>query len=257
MTVLCVICLLAGTAGDVGPSEVPPSVQAAVGLLGATAATPARDGDESGNDHDAGGATIEPEDEQHRETRGSPLTVRAAGYFSENLHQAELAHLTRVAVWGSGSLVGGAALMGGSAGLTYAGIDSQPELFGLGFQSALWGAINVGLAGAGAGVLLGGFAHAVTDNLHDAMDNEDTWRNIILVNEVLNVGYILVGAALVVAGFFPIPLAAQFRGHGFGIVLQGFGLLVLDGVALYESFGRKEKVDRFRSVPAHKGALGE
>jgi hypothetical protein len=199
--------------------------------------------------------TTEPDDPDHAQTRGleggsAPIHDRAAAYFSENLYDAQLTHLVRVAAWGSANVVGGAALMGGSAAVTAAGIESAPELFGFGAQASAWGAINLAIVGVGYFFLDG-----VTTDLNEALEAEDGWRTTLLVNEVLNVGYVIAGLGMVALGMLPIPLAAQLRGHGMGIVMQGAGLLLLDGLALLEAYDRKEKLDRFREVPAHREAM--
>lgn len=172
-----------------------------------------------------------------------PLSARAAERISADVAEAERRHLLRVAVWGASNMAAGAAVMGGSAGLTAAGLPSQPELFGLGFQATAWGAINLAIVGVGAF-----FLPEVTGNLEDAVAAEDTWRTVLLVNEGLNATYVMAGLGLVLLGFLtPDPWAAQLRGHGAGIVLQGVGLLFLDGLALLESRPRRARAERFRS----------
>jgi hypothetical protein len=200
-------------------------------------------------------APAEPDDTDHEQTRAleggaAPIHHRAAAFFSENLYDAQLAHLVRVAAWGGANVAGGAALMGGTAAATAAGLHTAPELFGFGAQASLWGAINVAIAAGGYFFLDG-----VTTDLVEALEAEDTWRTILLVNEVLDVGYVVFGLGLLLVGLLPIPLAAQLRGHGMGIIMQGAGLLLLDGLALIEAYDRKAKLDRFREVPAHKKAL--
>lgn len=198
------------------------------------------------------GGALAPDDADHERIGiGPPLPVRAARYFSAGLEEAQTAHLIRVGAWGAASVAGGAALVGGSSTLTEIGVKTEPELFGLGAQAVIWGAVNLGLVRIGAW-----FLQEPTDDLEEAAEAEDTWRLILLVNEGLDVGYVLFGAALVVAGLIPTPflspwVAGQLRGHGMGIVVQGIALLVLDGVALYEAYVRKEKLDRFRAVPGH------
>ena len=231
------------------PMAPPPSSSAVPAAVLSAAATVGRPIAESSE------PPAEPDDADHTQTRdledgAAPIHHRAASYFSENLYDAQLAHLTRVACWGGANVVGGAALMGGTALATEAGVASAPELFGFGAQASLWGAINVAIAAGGYFFLDG-----VTNDLVEALDAEDTWRTILLVNEVLNVGYVIVGVGMVLLGLLPIPLAAQLRGHGMGIVMQGAGLLLLDGLALLEAYDRKGKLDRFREVPAHREAL--
>lgn len=173
---------------------------------------------------------------------GPPVAPSAALTISSRLAAAEIAHLSRVTVWGTANVMGGIALAGGASGLEAAGIQAQPELFGLGVQSALWGAINLGIVGAGFR-----FLDQPTEDLAAAIDAEDTWRTVLAVNECFNMGYVAVGALMVGASFLPVPISplllAQLRGHGLAVMFQGAGLFILDGLALVETHRRRPLVD--------------
>jgi hypothetical protein len=142
-------------------------------------------------------------------------------------HSAESAHLWRVAVWGGVNALGGMALMAS------AGRSAHPARWGFGMQSTAWGVINVGIATAGL------FAAAPPPAGADALlDAERSFHDILLFNLGLNVAYSSVGAAMVTASYQGVDHARAWRGHGSALILQGLGLLVLDGIAFFASRAR-------------------
>lgn len=94
-------------------------------------------------------------------------------------------------------------------------------------QSAAWGVINVGIATIG----LATGSVASTEVWADALAAENTYADILLVNLGLNVGYMAVGGALLAVSGRGLPNPNAWRGHGAAVVVQGLGLLVLDGIA--------------------------
>lgn len=138
--------------------------------------------------------------------------------------RAERNHLWRVAAWGSTNIAGGLALRFAS---------DQTDTRAFGFQSAAWGAVNVGIAAAG---LLNARDRPTT--WQNALSAERQYHDILLANLGLNVGYASVGTAMVVASAYDVDDAAAWRGHGSALILQGAGLLVLDAIAWVGSRGR-------------------
>jgi hypothetical protein len=151
-------------------------------------------------------------------------------------------HLWRVLAWGTLNAVGGAALV-----LSLSRED-HPAGWGFGLQSGAWGVINVGIATAG---LLGQGATSA-ETWRDAVAAERTYHDILLFNMGLNVAYAGVGTAMVVAGYRDVRSARSWRGHGTALILQGVGLLVLDGISLVAS--RSRLVDLLR-VPGDIAAF--
>ena len=139
-------------------------------------------------------------------------------------HQAERAHLWRVAVWGTLNAAGGLALVLGT------GRTEQPAYWGFGAQSGLWGAVNIGIATAG--LLAGG---DVATSYDAALSAERTYHDILLLNLGLNVAYSAVGTTLVAVSYRGVDSARSLRGHGSALIMQGAGLLVLDAIAFIGS----------------------
>ena len=134
-------------------------------------------------------------------------------------------HLWRVGAWGSLNLLGGAGLALASDHQT------QPARWGFGLQASLWGAVNLGIATFG---LLGSPAPP-TSVYAEAVSSERGYHDVLLLNMGLNVAYAAVGTAMLVAGYRDVRGAAGWRGHGLALIVQGAGLLALDGIALAAS----------------------
>ncbi len=117
-------------------------------------------------------------------------------------------HLTRrLTLWGGVSVVGGGllALHGRSAG---------SRAFGL--QNAMWGAIDVVIAGV--------------STLQSTPPTTPKLRRLLLINTGLDVAYVAGGAHLIARtpSFRGRITAEQARGHGAAVVVQGAALFVLD-----------------------------
>lgn len=167
-----------------------------------------------------------------------------ASSVAEAMVAAQRAHLWRVAGWGTANLLAGLGLVVAMDG------GSQPGWRGFGIQAAAWGAINLAIVGwaFGSGI------DAPAGDLAGALAAEDAYGNILLVNLGLNVGYILVGGTLALASGQGLAHGRAVRGHGLGVVVQGLGLLVLDGIAYAGSRSRmatlQSLVDRIGSGEA-------
>lgn len=158
--------------------------------------------------------------------------------------EAELAaarrdHLARVGWWGAANLAAGIGLAATASG--------APTRRGFGVQTAAWGAINLGIVA---------WAHLAgppepSGTLVGALAAEDAWSHVLLVNLGLNVGYMAVGGALWAASNRGLASGDAVRGHAVAVVLQGAGLLVLDGIAWLSSSGR---LDGLREVVASLAA---
>jgi hypothetical protein len=167
----------------------------------------------------------ESEAQAQSDAPGAKDRVRAVSAAHE---RAQRSHLWRVAAWGGANLAAGTALMLG------AGRSAHPARFGYGLQSGIWGAVNLGIAGVG----LAGGPGAPTDALSQAVASVRGYHDVLLLNMGLNVAYAGVGAAMLVAGYRDVRSAAAWRGHGTALIVQGVGLLVLDGIALWGARGR-------------------
>lgn len=148
--------------------------------------------------------------------------------IAEALEGAKRDHLWRIAIWGGANVALGAALIASGSR------DETPTRFGFGVQSAAWGAINLGIVGAS---LLGGPAEPST-TLSAAIAAENGWSDVLLLNLGLNVGYMGVGTALAIASGRGLSRGDEVRGHALGVVVQGAGLFLFDGIAWLASKGR-------------------
>lgn len=166
-----------------------------------------------------------PVDAQQNTTDGAADEVAR---LSDALQTSRQDHLWRVAIWGGANVALGIGLLAG------ANRDRTPTRFGFGVQSAAWGAINLGIVGAS---MLSGDPEAAT-SLSAALSEENGWSDVLLVNLGLNVGYMGVGTALAIAAGRGLSRPDEVRGHAYGVIAQGAGLFILDGVAWLASRGR-------------------
>ena len=141
--------------------------------------------------------------------------------LSADLRADQQAHLWRVGAWGLANAVGGAALVLASDR------DGRPGRWAFGLQSGAWGAVNVGIAVVG---LAGGPGDVAAD-WAAALGAENGYADVLLVNLGLNAGYMAVGGTLLAVAGRGVPTPDAWRGHGAALVLQGAGLMVLDGIA--------------------------
>ena len=140
---------------------------------------------------------------------------------------AEAAHLWRVGAWGAANVAAGTALWQAS--------DRDTGRRAFGVQSAAWGVINVGIAAVG----LAAAGDAPAGGLAEALRAEGRLGDVLWVNMGLNAGYVAVGTTLYAVGARAgVARPEVWKGHGAAVVLQGVGLLVLDGVALAASHDR-------------------
>lgn len=150
----------------------------------------------------------------------------AVRHLSADLHAAQRAHLWRVAAWGGANVIGGLALAGASSRT-----GPTAARWNFAAMSAGWGAVNVGIAAVG-------LATTPSTPLTDpaaALAAERQFHDILLFNLALNLGYAAVGGTMLAAGYRGIDSAARWRGFGTALILQGAGLLVLDGIAFLAS----------------------
>jgi len=166
-----------------------------------------------------------PVDAQQNTTEGAADEVAR---LSDALQTSRQDHLWRVAIWGGANVALGIGLLAG------ANRDRTPTRFGFGVQSAAWGAINLGIVGAS---VLSGDPETAT-SLSAALSEENGWSDVLLVNLGLNVGYMGVGTALAIAAGRGLSRPDEVRGHAYGVIAQGAGLFILDGVAWLASRGR-------------------
>ena len=146
---------------------------------------------------------------------------------SEQLQAARRAHLWRVAAWGGANALGGLALVWASSRST------RSARWHFGAMSAGWGVVNVGIA---AGGLLASGPPPVEPNALLAAERQ--FHDVLLFNLGLNVAYSAVGATMLGASYYGVDNVDRWRGFGASLILQGMGLLVLDGIAFWASRGR-------------------
>jgi hypothetical protein len=165
----------------------------------------------------------------------SPVRAQAASRAPDSLVQAQSAqlqaakraHLWRVAAWGGANALGGLALVLASSRA------GQSTRWHFGAMSAGWGVVNVGIAAGG--LFASGPPPAEPGALLTA---ERQFHDILLFNLGLNVAYSAVGATMLGASSYGVDNAGRWRGFGTSLILQGVGLLVLDGIAFLASRGR-------------------
>ncbi|MEM6782373.1 MAG: hypothetical protein AAF624_01375 [Bacteroidota bacterium] len=164
--------------------------------------------------------------------------------YTDALHDAQRAHLWRVGAWGGANALGGLALLLASKR------SEQPGRFGAGVQLTAWGTINVGIATLG---LLSGGPDAAT-TWAEALQSENNYADILLLNLGLNVAYSAVGATLVAVSYRGVNSNLSVRGHGAALILQGLGLFILDGIAYLDTRGRWGALAE--QVALHVGPMG-
>ena len=157
----------------------------------------------------------------------APRTDSLVQAESEQLQAARRAHLWRVAAWGGANALGGLALVWASSRST------RSARWHFGAMSAGWGVVNVGIATGG--LLAPGPPPAEPGAVLAA---ERQFHDILLFNLGLNVAYSAVGATMLGASYYGVNNVDRWRGFGASLILQGMGLLVLDGIAFWASRGR-------------------
>jgi hypothetical protein len=124
----------------------------------------------------------------------------------------ERAHLQRLAAWSAVSVAGGSALM--------ASRWEDPRARHFGIQAAGWGLVNAGIVAA---------AWASTRDARTDAQIADT-REFLWLNAGLDVGYVGVGLTMAVLG--RQGGRPGIEGAGWGVAVQGAGLLLLDAALL-------------------------
>lgn len=132
--------------------------------------------------------------------------------WADSLLVLERGHLVRLALWGAGSVLLGTVLF---AMLSWRRTKA-PLLTHFAIQSAGWGMVELGLCLWGwSGLSLRNYAGA------------QQLVNFLWLNTGLDVGYVMLGATLALAGWRLGPRLSAV-GAGTGIMLQGVALLLLD-----------------------------
>jgi len=86
-----------------------------------------------------------------------------------------------------------------------------------GIQNTAWGAIDASIA-----IYANYFAKK-----KDPQNEQRSFRRILLVNTLLDVLYIGAGATLAASG------KDKLKGHGYGVIIQGAFLFLLDGINFF------------------------
>jgi hypothetical protein len=152
-------------------------------------------------------------------------TLQSVSPAVASLHHAERTHLWRVAAWGGANVLGGLALVWGS------NRSQRSARWHFGAMSAGWGAVNVGIATVG-------LLAADAPDPGGVLAAERQFHDILLFNLGLNVAYSAVGGTMLGAGYQEVSNAGRWRGFGTALIVQGAGLLVLDGIAFFASRAR-------------------
>jgi hypothetical protein len=132
--------------------------------------------------------------------------------WADTLLAAERAHLLRLILWGASSLLVGTALVA----MLRIGRPRSSLLKHFGIQTAVWGAVELGVAL----ILLRSLA--LRDLAGATRLDRTLWMRI-----GLDMGYVLVGITLAVIGWRAMRRLG-FVGAGIAIILQGTALAVID-----------------------------
>lgn len=132
--------------------------------------------------------------------------------WADTLLAVERAHLIRLMVWGGASLFSGAVLLG----LMRIRGHRSALLDHFGIQTTAWGGIELALA------LRGFYQLAIRDHVGATRLDRFLWLNI-----GLDVGYVMVGIALLVLGW-RLTRRMGLVGAGMAVIVQGLALALLD-----------------------------
>lgn len=95
----------------------------------------------------------------------------------------------------------------------------NPLIKAMGMQNLIWGMVDGGIA------LYGSHQLSNTDwSSKNLQQEREKFRKILLINTLLDVGYLALGFGLANAA------NAKWHGHGQGILIQGGFLLLFDGI---------------------------
>ncbi len=166
----------------------------------------------------------------------------AAKAFSQQRLEAQRSAMWILGAWAGVSIASGIglALQNNTVPLRYAG-----------YQNIGWGAVNAALAG----VALVGIANqlAALDAMSAGKESmfllkelgeEQTFSKVLLINVGLDVGYMLVGSALMYGGRNGLNRGDEFFGSGLGVLVQGAFLLAFDIWQVVLSSRRVEAVEQ-------------
>jgi len=132
--------------------------------------------------------------------------------WADTLYAAERAHVLRLTIWGGAGLLIGSALVA----TLRAGRQRSALLEHFGVQTAVWGAVELGIA------LVRYQSLAFRDLAAATRLDRLLWLNI-----GLDVGFVLTGITLVALGWRPVRRLGLV-GAGIAVVLQGTALMLLD-----------------------------
>lgn len=161
----------------------------------------------------------------------SMLVVRAQEVSNFNQHRlnCDKKLMLTLGTWATANLVGG--------GIAWATVTS-PEIRAFHQMNAMWNTVNLALA-------LPGYIKAKkeipTDNLQLSLRQQQNTEQAFLFNSGLDMAYITAGFLLRSMALHQQSKAAQWRGFGNGLVVQGTFLLAFDLTAytLHRRHGRK------------------
>ncbi len=162
----------------------------------------------------------------HAQEDGDAATPALARAATAERLESQRAHLWRSIVWGGVNTIGGGALW------ALADRANEPARWAFAVETTLWGAINVGIATAGLLLIRG---EKAAESWSEAVRSERVYHDVLLFNMGLDVAYISAGTVMVIASYCDIGNAGEWRGHGVGIIVQGLGLLALEGYSIASS----------------------
>jgi hypothetical protein len=146
-------------------------------------------------------------------TSAQPAAVQAAADTSKTYHAArhQSAALNVLLGWSAGSVAVGAGQLVWAA---------TPYGRAVGIQNVAWGLVDAGIAGYGKYELNQKILHQT----FVPMAERKSFKNTLLLNFILDIGYIGAGVAMMRAQ------NPRWHPHGVGIAAQGGFLLLFDGI---------------------------
>jgi hypothetical protein len=170
---------------------------------------------------------------------GGDIDARALAIAEARLDGGR-AHLWRNLIWGGASALGGTGLALASDR------DEHPARWAFGVQTAVWGAVDVGIGVVGLALLAG---PPTERSAAEVVSRERLFHDALLVNMGLDVGYIGVGATLLVLAERGVDNRDELRGHGAAIMIQGSALLGFELLAWLSSRRRLGQLIDLRLAP--------
>jgi len=144
---------------------------------------------------------------QHVDSISSPYKLQLEDGYRPLLHQRN-----------ANRVLGGWSVLSMGTG-AFQLTSPNPFIKAMGLQNLIWGAVDGGIALYGS--------HQLLSNSWESKDlkiEREKFRKILLINSLLDIGYLVLGFGLANAS------NSKWHGHGQGILIQGGFLLLFDGI---------------------------